>query len=48
MFKNISKILNSYLVKFKDDFVNSAKDKKKTASVINCNSNIFVVGAIYV
>ena len=29
MFKNISKILNSYLVKFKDDFVNSAKDKKK-------------------
>ena len=29
MSKNISKILNSYLVKFKDDFVNSAKDKKK-------------------
>ena len=28
MFKNISKILNSYLVKFKVDFINSAKDKK--------------------
>jgi hypothetical protein len=30
MFKNISKILNSYLVNFKNDFINSAKDKKKS------------------
>ena len=34
MFKNISKILNSYLVKFKDDFINSAKDKKRLLLIL--------------
>jgi len=34
MFKNISKILNSYLVKFKDDFINSAKDKKSILLIL--------------
>jgi thiol-disulfide isomerase/thioredoxin len=34
MFENISRILNSYLVNFKDDFVKSAKDRKGTFLIL--------------
>jgi len=47
MFKNISKILNSYLVKFKDDFVNSAKDKKNLIILLVVVA-LFLLVAIYV
>jgi thiol-disulfide isomerase/thioredoxin len=34
MFKNFSKIINSYLVKFRNDFLYSAKDKKNLLIIL--------------
>lgn len=47
MFKNISKILNSYLVNFKNDFINSAKDKKKLLILLVVIA-LFLVLALYI
>jgi thiol-disulfide isomerase/thioredoxin len=47
MFKNISKILNSYLVKFQDDFIKSAKDKKGIL-IILISIAIFLTLSIFI
>jgi thiol-disulfide isomerase/thioredoxin len=47
MFKNISKIFNSYLVNFKNDFVNSVKDKKRLLIILFVVA-LFMIVALYV
>ena len=47
MFKNISKIFNSYLVKFQDDLINSAKDKKGLI-IILISIAIFLTLSIFI